>query len=422
MGDYAPEILNMRIHLESKSKFAILSHSLPPSPTGQAIMLYRLVEGISPDDYCLLSKEDYSPWKDLSGNQNRLPARYYWIGADQANTYSKVQLFSLVQIVYQSFTTFIRRIRLICKIIRHEKTQVLIACTGAILDILVGFIASKIAGVKFVTYIFDDYVYQWMTGFRRMVLNLLTPFIFRNSFATIVPNEFLQEEYKKRYGITPLVIHNPVEVITPKIETKWPSTPGKIKIVFTGSIYHAHYDAFALLIEAISILNRDDIEFHLYTSQTSAELAQRGINAPFVKILPSINALEICEVQRQADILLLPLAFNTPYPEVIRTSAPGKMGEYLASGRPVLVFAPEDSFIVWYFKKYETGMVVDRPDPQLLVNAINQIIHQPLLRVNWRIKALERAKIDFSKEEAQARFLNLLENIDRKHKGKAVID
>lgn len=41
---------------------------------------------------------------------------------------------------------------------------------------------------------------------------LLTPYILRNFFVTIVPNVFLQEEYKTRYGISPVVIHNPVEV------------------------------------------------------------------------------------------------------------------------------------------------------------------------------------------------------------------
>jgi glycosyltransferase involved in cell wall biosynthesis len=398
---------------ETKTKFAILSHSLPPSSTGQAIMLYRLVEGIPAENFCLLSKENYSSRISGFENHDRIPARYYWIGSEQANHLSKIRFMAVIQNIFHGLLTFVGRVRQICIIMRDEKTQVLIACTGAILDILVGFFATKIVGNKFIAYIFDDYVYQWLTGLRRRVLKILTPYILRNSSATIVPNEFLQEEYKTRYGITPFVIHNPVESIPEETIMDWPLIAGKIRIVFTGSIYQAHFDAFVLLIKAITILNRGDIEFQIYTSQTMAELSEQGVQAPFIKILPTISPSEISKIQRQADILFLPLAFNSPYPEVIRTSAPGKMGEYLASGRPILALAPEGSFIDWYFTKYQTGMVINRPDPELLAKAIIQIIDQPLARKNWGQKAISRARIDFSKEEAQLRFLNLLENVNR---------
>ena len=40
-------------------KTAIVSHVLPPSPSGQAVVLYRLLEGMPPDRYCLISRERY---------------------------------------------------------------------------------------------------------------------------------------------------------------------------------------------------------------------------------------------------------------------------------------------------------------------------------------------------------------------------
>ena len=76
-------------------------------------------------------------------------------------------------------------------------------------------------------------------------------------------------------------------------------------------------------------------------------------------------------IQRNADILFLPLAFNSPYPEIIKTSSPGEIGEYLAGKKPILVHAPSDSFISWYFRKYNCGCVVDDDDSEKLAAAIN---------------------------------------------------
>jgi glycosyltransferase involved in cell wall biosynthesis len=113
-------------------------------------------------------------------------------------------------------------------------------------------------------------------------------------------------------------------------------------------------------------------------------------------------------VQRRADLLFLPLAFDSPYPVLINTSCPSKMGEYLASGRPVLVHAPAGSFVAWYFKKYECGLVVDEPDPAKLAAAVGRLLTDNDLRRRLGHRARERARADFSVPVARATFEGLM--------------
>ena len=40
-------------------KFAIISHVLPPSWSGQAMILFKLLKDVNPSDYILISREDY---------------------------------------------------------------------------------------------------------------------------------------------------------------------------------------------------------------------------------------------------------------------------------------------------------------------------------------------------------------------------
>jgi glycosyltransferase involved in cell wall biosynthesis len=123
-----------------------------------------------------------------------------------------------------------------------------------------------------------------------------------------------------------------------------------------------------------------------------------------------VSPSDVLKVQREADILFLPLAFNSPIPETVKTSAPGKMGEYLASGRPILAHAPADSFVSWYFRERECGVVVDCSDPLILKHAIERILDDSDLRQRVSRNARICAQSDFSLKVVQTQFLTFLNN------------
>jgi glycosyltransferase involved in cell wall biosynthesis len=80
------------------------------------------------------------------------------------------------------------------------------------------------------------------------------------------------------------------------------------------------------------------------------------------------------------------------------------MSEYLASGRPILVHAPADSYVSRYFTEHQCGVVVGRNEPSVLAEAIDHIIHDGDLRKKCGENARIRAKVDFTVEAARAGF------------------
>jgi glycosyltransferase involved in cell wall biosynthesis len=113
-------------------------------------------------------------------------------------------------------------------------------------------------------------------------------------------------------------------------------------------------------------------------------------------------------IQKQADVLFLPLAFESPYPAIIKTSAPFKMGEYLSSRRPVVVHAPPDSFVAWYFRRHKCGVVVDRASPEPLAENIEVVLRDEELQRRLAASAWERARVDFGMNVARGKFMRLL--------------
>jgi glycosyltransferase involved in cell wall biosynthesis len=397
-------------------KFALVSHVLPPSPSGQAMALYRLLRGLDPDDYCLISRQSYDAGSQQNNYSDRLPGRYYYLPDLQITPSSSSGFIKRLKII----TRIILRIllipgvvwhgRQIAGIVRRENCGAVLACTGDLRDLPAGYLASRLAGVPFYPYLFDYYSYQWVEPISRWLAQLLEPVMLKGAAGVIAPNEFLRDALRHRYGVEATVIHNPCDLS--EYETIPNDAPsgngGEFGIVYTGAVYGAQFDAFRNLLAAIELLGRPNVKLHLYTAQSPRDLAERGISGPVVchgHQPPSA----IPGIQRRADLLFLPLAFNSPYPaELIKTSAPGKIGEYLAAGRPILVHAPPDSFVVWYFRRHECGLVVDQNDPAKLAQAIEQLLADAGLRQRLGERAWEQARTDFSVLTARSTLAGLM--------------
>jgi glycosyltransferase involved in cell wall biosynthesis len=381
-------------------KVAIISSVLPPTWSGQAILISRLLRDRLPSEYCLISEEQW----DTTENEvsPRLRGNYYKLS--RKGLLRRGLRFEAVHSLNAEILG-----RRIARIARRENCSCIVAFTGSFFDLPAGLAASKIMGVPFHAYVCDYYSQQQSDPRARAIAERLEPKLLRNARSVIVLNEFLQDELNRRYGVEPFVIHNPCDIDSYTASAPYQPHENEQRIVYTGAVYHANYDAFRNLIQAIRLLNSDKIRLHLYTAQAPAELANAGIEGPVV-FHDHLPASEVPAIQKQADLLFLPLAFTSPYPKIIKTSAPFKMGEYLAAGRPVLVHAPADSFLASYFREHGCGLVVDELDPAVLASAISQALNDEALKQRLATRARARVLADFDIHQARDKFWNLLRN------------
>jgi len=370
-------------------KIAFVSHVLPPSWSGQSVMIGRILKNIPPNQYCLILTENYQNEKDQ--NTGFLPGKYYALPNEPKflKLGMKYWIMNWLRALFRGLG--------IAKIAKREKCDVIVAASGNLIDIPAGWWGSVIAGTKFVPYLFDDYLYQWADEQTRSITREMEKHIFGRVKTVIVPNEFMRDEIQQRHPVKAAIVRNPC-VNTPENNTLINPTnydfQAEIRIIYTGAIYHVNFDAFRNLIEATRQISAN-IKIHIYTAQDLEWLEQNGIKGEqIVHHHHSVHA-EVIEAQHQAHILFLPFAFHSPVPEVIRTSAPGKTGEYLASGVPILAHVPPNTFISWYFRKYNCGYVVDADEIALLKKAIENLMKDPALRQKLVKNAKERARIDF---------------------------
>ncbi len=426
-------------------KFAVLSHNLPPSP-GQALVLYKLLNGIDPSQYILISQKDYEcgasakiAHYDAVSASAKLPVPYYKVSAPPR--IKRGEKFGLKHIRKAINHTLERchHYKLadeLVRILKKEECETIVACTAHLWNIPAAFRAAKKLDIAFYAYYFDWYHYQWIGVIERATAKKYEREILRKATRVIVPNETICDELTQRFGIEPLVIHNPVDlslygldasrIDSDSSDSEYPlpfdnlDPNGLVRIVYTGAIYDAQADAFKTLIAAMKRLTHRRLTLEIYTSFSRKHIESLGISASGggdssdngtvkVEINEYLQFEHIAEVQMQADILFLPLAFETKYtPELIRTSAPGKLGELLAACRPILVHAPKGSFPAEYFKLHECGFVVDERDETKLADAIERMITDEDSRRSAAANAVKRAFIDFDLVKERAKFVNLM--------------
>jgi glycosyltransferase involved in cell wall biosynthesis len=394
--------------------FALVSIALPPSHSGQSMVIYNLLKNTNSDRYFLISQKNFYQYKNLGNCSNWLNGKHYFLHPDYQIVRLLTKCASILKI--SGILEFILKIKVnqIENILKNHQCDVVIGCTGDLFDPPAVFIACKNLGIPFIFYTMDYYSRQWTDSFFQIFADKYEPEIVHNATKIIVLNEFMKEVFFQRYNVNSTVIHYPFEIEEYEnnaknnaidYREKLPSSP---RIVYTGAIYEAHYSAFRNLISAIEKSKNLNIKLHLYTPQSETRLRMNLIVGP-VELHKPIPNCEIPNAQRNADILFLPLAFNSAYPDVIKTSAPGKIAEYLASKTPILVHAPKDSFIAWYFKKYNCGLVIDEENTELLSQAIERLINDKKFCQEITQNAYDRAKIDFDANVSREKIFKIIE-------------
>jgi glycosyltransferase involved in cell wall biosynthesis len=381
-------------------KFAFLSPVVPPSWSGQAIVIGRVLRGLEPDSYCLISRAYEGHDQDFTQG---LPGQYFHLPPDMA-------------INGPGMSDGQRRLRILANVARlalkirgilgRTGCQALVVATADLTLLPAAYLASRLSRAALYPYLFDDYTYQWPDELMRGMAQRFEAHIFPRAAGLIVPNEFLADEIQKRHHLSPALVRNPCEA--PEPPPRRDHQGGEINIVFTGAIYHVNFGAFRNLLAGMAGPGLEQVKLHLYTAIEPEVLQGEGIWGEQVVYHGHVPPAEVAGVQSAADILFLPFALDM-LPQIVKTSCPGKLADYLASGTPILAQASGESFVYWYLKQHECGLVVDQNQPDALAQAVRRLSTDAELRARLSDNARQRARADFSPIKAQEDFLGVLE-------------
>ncbi|MDD5638972.1 MAG: glycosyltransferase, partial [Candidatus Pacebacteria bacterium] len=265
------------------------------------------------------------------------------------------------------------------KSIKEENIELMIGFSDYGPAMISTYLLHKMTKIPYYIFLFDLYKDNFYTVFpANFLAKVFEPKIFRDAEKIIVTNKstlnFYNKEYGDQIGSKIIVIHNSAmaeSYLTSKTDYN-PVPP--YSVVFTGSIYWAQVESIKNLIKAIEEINDLEIHFKIYCPNPKDYLQKIGITES-KKIKISIAPPEkMPEIQTQADILFLPLSWNTKGQKIIETATPGKLADYLISNRPILIHAPSSTFLAQYAKENNFALVVDEENIEKLKSAIKKLL------------------------------------------------
>jgi hypothetical protein len=161
--------------------------------------------------------------------------------------------------------------------------------------------------------------------------------------------------FEKEFGVTattlPLVFEPGPEF----------SEPVKKQIIFVGSVNFLYADALRALIEGVHAIREESGE-DLRIRFTSPSAVELGTLPSFVQVEPLGSAQSLAREISASLFAFLPYSFEARVADMVRSSFPSKLMEYLAYARSIVAFTPEYANTTSYFRAYDLPELVHDRD------------------------------------------------------------
>jgi glycosyltransferase involved in cell wall biosynthesis len=227
------------------------------------------------------------------------------------------------------------------------------------------------------------------------------PVLLKESKRVLCMTETMQQHYETKYGIrTDLLPHCiPDQDLISAPCAISPTPSFKPTVLFVGAVSQVmNLDALKVLASASELLPKE-YELLYCGSSDLDSLSRVGIRSSRLRA-KFVSRSEVRRLQSEAHVLVAPLSHKNCSAEEVRTVFSTKLLEYLVSGRPIVVFAPSDSYHAQSASKNGWGHVVTENSPEALATAIRTVTEDINLASRLVKGALKEARSRSAKHHA----------------------
>jgi glycosyltransferase involved in cell wall biosynthesis len=281
--------------------------------------------------------------------------------------------------------------------------------------------AAWITATPQVTIVHDNFLSAHVStsALVRAIKRYLTRKILRNAAHIYAVSPEMQRLVLRECGVEPeLQLPSTTAATRPADDYTQGGREGAPVILFAGLIGYTVRDCLDLLATLITSGQLEQYglsgaTLHLCTALTDADRQAYEWNHERIVFRGWVPQSELGRVLASADILFLPYSFTVASRDAVKTAFPSKAADYLAAGKPILVFGPRDSSLVRYASEQGFAEIVDEWSPVALAQGIQKIAFSPAYRQRLATRALAVFAANHDMERQQRNFYLMLDKLIR---------
>ncbi|HUE40992.1 MAG TPA: glycosyltransferase [Chthoniobacterales bacterium] len=302
---------------------------------------------------------------------------------------------------------FARQLEAIC---RRTKTVAIHSIAHGGLDFYTGLVVARKLSVPYFLQVHDDFIFSARGVRSEATAHGALQHAWTEAAACFVVCRALGEEYSRRYGQRDyIVITDGVERVASSPRQR---STADLRIYFMG-LFHLDYEPnLKVLLNALARLNEEKIAGKISITLRCGGLRPGFLAGyeKFVRVLPFASEAIVQSDMEQADLLYLPLPFETKYESFVRFSLSTKMVTYLGSGIPILYHGPGNSAVHKLLEAHNAALLCTRPASEDLLSMLRRYVSHPESGTDMARNALALARNDFMLDQIRTRFWNAVAN------------
>ncbi|RFZ94847.1 glycosyltransferase [Mucilaginibacter conchicola] len=221
----------------------------------------------------------------------------------------------------------------------------------------------------------------------------------------------MAEVYKVKYQKNFTTFHNPIDLeFWSRFQRNNYDLPKTPTLLYAGRVGLGIDSSLKLVAKAVQKTNTDlkvALRFVIQTKQRPEWIDEFDC----VDHKSFVSYEDLPKTFSEADFLILPYDFSEKSLQFIGYSMPTKATEYMISGSPVIVFAPQETALVNYAEKENWAAVVTKNDPSALYNCLATLIKSKEKRVALASRAIEVATKNHSSQAIKSQFNETLRSL-----------
>lgn len=267
-----------------------------------------------------------------------------------------------------------------------------------------GLNAARSLNLRVHTSIHDDLQYTaeqhpYLAGMEESLGDL-----WRTASTRFVITREMGEEYNRRYGQRPFLIHT--DGASPAARPPTPGTADPVQIFFMGLFLPAYRPNFEAFMAALGLAHQRDplhrrYHFKIRTFGYEPSHIPEGVT---FEPLPFASPEVVEQEARCSDFLYLPLPFDPQWTKLNRFSLSTKMVSYLAAAVPIMYHGPGVSAAGRYLGSHQAALCIHTTDPADVAHSVVRILGDISGRESLSKHAHHLALADFDRDCLFQRF------------------